>query len=229
MNSKLGLNKDLKDTLVGVNDIIMATKCLCIFRSGTGGFIDDIDSLKSMRIRGVGELLVNQCDIGFARMKRMIREKISLPNQSVDILSSQKLINGKFLMSVISDFFARSQLSQFMDQINPLSERTHKRRLSALRLSDLNRDHAGTEIRDVHASHYGRIYPIETPEGTNIGLINSLSTYPCTNDFGFIETPDRVVKNICVTCNIAYLSADKKENKLNAQPNSTINENGNLT
>ncbi|MDR1528346.1 MAG: DNA-directed RNA polymerase subunit beta [Puniceicoccales bacterium] len=228
INSKLGLRKDLNDILVGVDDIVAATKYLCLLRSGEGGSIDDIDSLGSRRIRGVGELLINQCRIGLARMERVIREKMSLLNQSVDILSAQKLINGKMLMSVIRDFFARSQLSQFMDQINPLSELTHKRKLSAIGPSGLNRDRAGMEVRDVHASHYGRICPIETPEGPNIGLINSLSTYARINGFGFIETPYRVVNSGHVTSDVVYLSADKEENKLIAQANSDTDENGNL-
>jgi DNA-directed RNA polymerase subunit beta len=227
INSKLGLNKPLSDTLVGPDDIVAATKYLCLLRSGEG-FIDDIDNLGSRRIRGVGELLVNQCRVGLVRMERVIREKMSLLDQSVDMLSPQKLVNGKLLMSVIRDFFARSQLSQFMDQINPLSELTHKRRLSALGPSGLNRDRAGMEVRDVHASHYGRICPIETPEGPNIGLINSLSTYARINDFGFIETPYRIVKNGRVTDDVVYLSADKEEGKLIAQANSDVDAKGNL-
>ncbi|MDR1402042.1 MAG: DNA-directed RNA polymerase subunit beta [Puniceicoccales bacterium] len=228
INRKLGLNKDLSDTLVGADDIVAATKYLCLLRSG-GGFIDDIDSLGSRRIRGVGELLVNQCRVGLARMERVVREKMSLLDQSVDMISTQKLINGKLLMSVVRDFFARSQLSQFMDQINPLSELTHKRRLSALGPSGLNRDRAGMEVRDVHTSHYGRICPIETPEGPNIGLINSLSTYARINDFGFIETPYRIVKKGHVADEVVYLSADEEEGKLIAQANSDIDEKGNLT
>ncbi|MDR1432792.1 MAG: DNA-directed RNA polymerase subunit beta [Puniceicoccales bacterium] len=227
INSKLGLKKSLDDVLVGVDDIVAATKYLCLLRSG-GGFIDDIDSLGSRRVRGVGELLVNQCRIGLARMERVVREKMSLLDQSVDMVSAQKLINGKLLMSVVRDFFARSPLSQFMDQINPLSELTHKRRLSALGPSGLNRDRAGMEVRDVHTSHYGRICPIETPEGPNIGLINSMSTYASINDFGFIETPYRPVKNGRVSDAVVYLSADMEEGKLIAQANSDIDENGNL-
>jgi DNA-directed RNA polymerase subunit beta len=227
INSKLGLKKDLNDTLVGADDIVAATKYLCLLRSGNG-FIDDIDSLGSRRIRGVGELLVNQCRIGLARMERVVREKMSLLDQSVDMISTQKLINGKLLMSVVRDFFARSQLSQFMDQINPLSELTHKRRLSALGPSGLSRDRAGMEVRDVHSSHYGRICPIETPEGPNIGLINSLSTYARINDFGFIETPYRVVKNGRVTDEVVYLPADKEDGKLIAQANSDMDAKGNL-
>ncbi|MDR1413589.1 MAG: DNA-directed RNA polymerase subunit beta [Puniceicoccales bacterium] len=227
INRKLGLNKNLSDTLVGPDDIVAATKYLCLLRSG-GGFIDDIDSLGSRRIRGVGELLVNQCRVGLARMERVIREKMSLLDQSVDMISTQKLINGKLLMSVVRDFFARSQLSQFMDQINPLSELTHKRRLSALGPSGLNRDRAGMEVRDVHTSHYGRICPIETPEGPNIGLINSLSTYARINSFGFIETPYRIAKNGHVSDDVVYLSADEEEGKLIAQADSDIDENGNL-
>jgi DNA-directed RNA polymerase subunit beta len=223
INTKLGLHKDLSDTLVGADDIVAATKYLCLLRAGEG-FMDDIDSLGSRRIRSVGELLINQCRLGLSRIERVVREKMSLLDQSVDILSPQKLVNGKLLMTVVRDFFARSQLSQFMDQINPLSEITHKRRLSALGPSGLNRDRAGMEVRDVHASHYGRICPIETPEGPNIGLINSLSTYARINDFGFIETPYRVVKKGHVTDDVVYLSADQEEGKLIAQANSDIDE-----
>lgn len=227
LNRKLGLKKNLDDTLVGADDIVAATKYLCLLRAGQG-FIDDIDSLSSRRIRGVGELLMAQCRIGLSRMERVIRERMSLLEQSVDILSPQKLVNGKLLIGVIRDFFARSQLSQFMDQINPLSELTHKRRLSALGPSGLNRDRAGMEVRDVHFSHYGRICPIETPEGPNIGLINSLSTYSRVDGFGFIETPYRIVKDGRALDEVVYMSADEEEGKLIAQANSQLDENDNL-
>jgi DNA-directed RNA polymerase subunit beta len=158
------------------------------------GVVDDIDHLGSRRVRTVGELLANQCRVGLARTERLVRERMTMYDQSVDSITPQKLINPKALTTVIRDFFARSQLSQFMDQINPLAEVTHKRRLSALGPGGLNRERAGFEVRDVHPSHYGRICPIETPEGPNIGLINSLSTYARVNEFGFIETPYRVVQ-----------------------------------
>ncbi|MDR0595110.1 MAG: DNA-directed RNA polymerase subunit beta [Puniceicoccales bacterium] len=227
LNRKLGLDKDLDDRVIGADDIVAATKYLCSLRNETG-IIDDIDNLGSRRVRGVGELLVNQCRVGLARMERVIRERMSLFDQSVDMLTPQKLLNPKLLMSVIRDFFARSQLSQFMDQINPLSEITHKRRLSALGPNGLNRDHTGLEVRDVHPSHYGRICPIETPEGPNIGLINSLSTYARINKFGFIETPYRVVKKGRVTDEVVYLSADEEEGKIIAQANSEMDAKGNL-
>lgn len=227
INRKLGLNKDLDDRTISTEDLVAATKYLCQLRNGTG-IIDDIDNLGSRRVRGVGELLVNQCRIGLARMERVIRERMSLFDQSVDMLTPQKLLNPKLLMSVIRDFFARSQLSQFMDQINPLSEITHKRRLSALGPNGLNRDRAGLEVRDVHSSHYGRICPIETPEGPNIGLINSLSTYARINKFGFIETPYRIVKNGQVSDEVVYLNADDEEGKVIAQANSEMDEKGNF-
>ncbi len=159
------------------------------------GVVDDIDHLGSRRVRTVGELLANQCRVGLSRTERLVRERMTMYDQSVDSITPQKLINPKALTTVIRDFFARSQLSQFMDQINPLAEVTHKRRLSALGPGGLNRERAGFEVRDVHPSHYGRICPIETPEGPNIGLINSLSTYARVNEFGFIETPYREVKD----------------------------------
>lgn len=227
LNRKLGLDKDLDDRIISAEDIVAATKYLCQLRSGKG-IIDDIDNLGSRRVRGVGELLVNQCRVGLARMERVIRERMSLFDQSVDMLTPQKLLNPKLLMSVIRDFFARSQLSQFMDQINPLSEIAHKRRLSSLGPNGLNRERAGLEVRDVHSSHYGRICPIETPEGANIGLINSLSTYARINKFGFIETPYRVVKNGHVTDEVVYLNADDEEGKIIAQANSEMDENDNL-
>ena len=227
LNRKLGLKKDLDDTLVGGDDIVAATKYLCALRAGHG-YIDDIDSLGSRRVRCVGELLAGQCRVGLARMERVTRERMSLLSQSVDILSPQRLINGKLMMGVITDFFARSQLSQFMDQINPLSELAHKRRLSALGPSGLDRNRAGVEVRDVHISHYGRICPIETPEGANIGLINSLSTYARINDFGFVETPYRAVKSGRVTDEIIYVSASDEEGKLIAQANSKLNKDGEL-
>ena len=153
---------------------------------------------------------------------------MTLYDQSVDSITPQKLINPKALTTVIRDFFARRQLSQFMDQINPLAELTHKRRLSALGPGGLNRERAGFEVRDVHPSHYGRICPIETPEGPNIGLINSLSTYARVNEFGFIETPYRICKDGKVTDEVNYLTADQEEGKIIAQANSEVGEKGNL-
>ncbi len=221
INQKLNLNTPLEARVVTVEDIVEATKYLVRLKKGEG-IVDDIDHLGSRRVRTVGELLMNQCRIGLARTERLVKERMTLYDQSVDSITPQKLINPKALSTVIRDFFARSQLSQFMDQINPLAEVTHKRRLSALGPGGLNRERAGFEVRDVHPSHYGRICPIETPEGPNIGLINSLSVYARVNEFGFIESPYRVVKNGTVTDEVVYLNADQEEGKIIAQANSRI-------
>ena len=209
INQKLGLKTDLNQRTLGIEDIVVATQYLVRLKRGEG-IVDDIDHLGSRRVRTVGELVANQCRMGLARTERLVRERMSLYDQSVDAITPQKLINPKALSTVVRDFFARSQLSQFMDQINPLSEVTHKRRLSALGPGGLNRDRAGFEVRDVHPSHYGRICPIETPEGPNIGLINSLSSYSRINEFGFIETPYRVVENGKVLNKVVYLTADQE-------------------
>ena len=203
----------------------MATKYLVRLKRGDG-VVDDIDHLGSRRVRTVGELLANQCRVGLSRTERLVRERMTLYDQSVDSITPQKLINPKALTTVIRDFFARSQLSQFMDQINPLAEVTHKRRLSALGPGGLNRERAGFEVRDVHPSHYGRICPIETPEGPNIGLINSLTVYSRVNEFGFIETPYRVCKEGRATDKIEYLTADQEEGKVIAQANSELDDKG---
>nr|WP_220622481.1 DNA-directed RNA polymerase subunit beta [Ruficoccus sp. ZRK36] len=223
INQKLHLTTDLEERTINVEDITEATRYLCRLKQGDG-IIDDIDHLGSRRVRTVGELLANQCRIGLARTERLVKERMTLYDQSVDSITPQKLINPKALSTVIRDFFARSQLSQFMDQINPLAELTHKRRLSALGPGGLNRERAGFEVRDVHTSHYGRICPIETPEGPNIGLINSLSTYARINEFGFIETPYRTVEDGKVSQDVVYLTADQEENHVIAQANSIIDE-----
>ncbi len=225
VNQKLGLSTDLDTRIITMEDIVEATKYLCRLKGGEG-VIDDIDHLGSRRVRTVGELLANQCRVGLARTERLVKERMTLYDQSVDSITPQKLINPKALSTVIRDFFARSQLSQFMDQINPLAELTHKRRLSALGPGGLNRERAGFEVRDVHPSHYGRICPIETPEGPNIGLINSLSFYARINEFGFIETPYRKVINGRVTDQVDYLTADQEENHIIAQANSETDKNG---
>ncbi len=225
VNQKLGLKAELEQRILESADIVAATKYLVRLRKGEG-VVDDIDHLGSRRVRTVGELLANQCRVGLARTERLVRERMTMYDQSVDSTTPQKLINPKALTTVIRDFFARSQLSQFMDQINPLAEVTHKRRLSALGPGGLNRERAGFEVRDVHPSHYGRICPIETPEGPNIGLINSLSTYARVNEFGFIETPYRTVKDGRATDKIDYLTADQEEAKVIAQANSEIDEKG---
>ncbi len=224
INQKLNLETDLDSRVINVEDVVEATKYLVRLKKGEG-IKDDIDHLGSRRVRTVGELLMNQCRIGLARTERLVKERMTLYDQSVDSITPQKLINPKALSTVIRDFFARSQLSQFMDQINPLAEVTHKRRLSALGPGGLNRERAGFEVRDVHPSHYGRICPIETPEGPNIGLINSLSTYSRVNEFGFIETPYRTVKDGKVSDEVVYMNADQEEGKTIAQANSRIENN----
>ena len=187
------------------------------------GEVDDIDHLGNRRVRGVGELLQNQFRVGLARMERVVRERMT--TQDPDLATPQGLINIKPVTAVIKEFFGSSQLSQFMDQTNPMSELTHKRRLSALGPGGLSRDRAGVEVRDVHDSHYGRICPIETPEGPNIGLITSLTTYARVNKYGFIETPYRVVKEGgVVTDEIDYLTADTEDNYIIAQANEPLDE-----
>jgi len=225
INQKLGLKTELDQRILESADIVAATKYLVRLKKGEG-VVDDIDHLGSRRVRTVGELLANQCRVGLARTERLVRERMTMYDQSVDSITPQKLINPKALTTVIRDFFARSQLSQFMDQINPLAEVTHKRRLSALGPGGLNRERAGFEVRDVHPSHYGRICPIETPEGPNIGLINSLSTYARVNEFGFIETPYCVVRDGRATDKIEYLTADQEEAKVIAQANAEIDDKG---
>ena len=187
------------------------------------GEVDDIDHLGNRRVRGVGELLQNQFRVGLARMERVVRERMT--TQDPALATPQGLINIKPVTAVIKEFFGSSQLSQFMDQTNPMSELTHKRRLSALGPGGLSRDRAGVEVRDVHDSHYGRICPIETPEGPNIGLITSLTTYARINKYGFIETPYRVVKEGgVVTDEIDYLTADTEDNYIIAQANEPLDE-----
>ena len=187
------------------------------------GEVDDIDHLGNRRVRGVGELLQNQFRVGLARMERVVRERMT--TQDPDLATPQGLINIKPVTAVIKEFFGSSQLSQFMDQTNPMTELTHKRRLSALGPGGLSRDRAGVEVRDVHDSHYGRICPIETPEGPNIGLITSLTTYARINKYGFIETPYRVVKEGgVVTDEIDYLTADTEDNYIIAQANEPLDE-----
>ncbi len=225
INQKLSVDVDLGERVMTPEDFIAATKYLLQLRRGDGS-LDDIDHLGSRRVRTVGELLANQCRVGLARTERLVKERMTLFDVNIDGMTPQKLINPKALSAVIRDFFGRSQLSQFMDQTNPLAELTHKRRLSALGPGGLSRDRAGFEVRDVHPSHYGRICPIETPEGPNIGLISSMSSFARINEFGFIETPYRRVSNGRVTDQIDFLTADREENYLVAQANSALNENG---
>ena len=227
INQKLGLKGNEDTRILTKEDLMAATKYLLRLKKGEGS-LDDIDHLGSRRVRTVGELLANQCRVGLARTERLVKERMTLFDQGMDTMTPQKLINPKALSAVIRDFFGRSQLSQFMDQINPLAEMTHKRRLSALGPGGLSRDRAGFEVRDVHSSHYGRICPIETPEGPNIGLIASLATFARVNDFGFIETPYRKVEKGRVSTQIEYLTADREEAYIIAQANAPIDDKGNF-
>jgi DNA-directed RNA polymerase subunit beta len=228
INQKLGLKGDSDSRILTKEDLVAATKYLLRLKKGEGS-LDDIDHLGSRRIRTVGELLANQCRVGLARTERLVKERMTLFDQGVETMTPQKLINPKALSAVIRDFFGRSQLSQFMDQINPLAELTHKRRLSALGPGGLSRDRAGFEVRDVHPSHYGRICPVETPEGPNIGLIASLATFARVNDFGFLETPYRRVEKGRVTQSIEYLTADREEGYIIAQANAPVDDKGHFT
>ncbi len=223
INQKLGIGVDSDQRIMVPEDFLAAVRYILKLKKGEG-VIDDIDHLGSRRVRAVGELLANQCRVGLARTERLVKERMTLFDVNIEGMTPQKLINPKALSAVVRDFFGRSQLSQFMDQTNPLAELTHKRRLSALGPGGLNRDRAGFEVRDVHPSHYGRICPIETPEGPNIGLINSMCTYARINEFGFIETPYRTVKNGKVTNEIEYLTADQEENYLIAQASNVIDK-----
>ena len=223
INQRLGINTSLSLRILRKEDILLTAKALIELRD-TQGVVDDIDHLGNRRVRAVGELLENQYRIGLVRMERAIKERMSL--QEVDALMPHDLINPKPVSAVVKEFFGTSQLSQFMDQTNPLSETTHKRRLSALGPGGLTRERAGFEVRDVHPSHYGRICPIETPEGPNIGLIVSLSTYARVNNFGFIETPYRVVKDGVVTNEVKFLDAFEEKEHPIAQANALIDENG---
>jgi len=228
IQQKLGMKGNDDVRILTKEDLVAATKYLLRLKKGEGT-LDDIDHLGSRRIRTVGELLANQCRVGLARTERLVKERMTLFDQGVDTMTPQKLINPKALSAVVRDFFGRSQLSQFMDQINPLAELTHKRRLSALGPGGLSRDRAGFEVRDVHPSHYGRICPIETPEGPNIGLIASLATFARVNDFGFIETPYRKVEKGRVTNHMDYLTADREEQFIVAQANAPLDEKGNFS
>ncbi|MDY6850785.1 MAG: DNA-directed RNA polymerase subunit beta, partial [Thermodesulfobacteriota bacterium] len=225
---KINLRLDFEDPeltqlTLRKEDILQAVKVLAHLKDSEGS-VDDIDHLGNRRIRAVGELLENQYRIGLVRMERAIKERMSL--QEVETLMPHDLINSKPVSAVVREFFGTSQLSQFMDQTNPLSEITHKRRLSALGPGGLTRERAGFEVRDVHPTHYGRICPIETPEGPNIGLIVSLSTFARVNDFGFIETPYRLVKDKTATKEVNYMTAlDEKEYPI-AQANALLDKKG---
>ena len=223
MNMRLALDaEDTQRTLRG-EDIVACIKALVELRDGKGE-VDDIDHLGNRRVRSVGELMENQYRVGLLRMERAIRERMS--SVEIDNVMPQDLINAKPAAAAVREFFGSSQLSQFMDQTNPLSEVTHKRRLSALGPGGLTRERAGFEVRDVHATHYGRMCPIETPEGPNIGLINSLATFARVNKYGFIETPYRIVKDGQVTDEVHYLSATEEMRHTVAQANAKLDQSG---
>ncbi len=223
LNHKLKINVPLEQGTLRREDILEVVRYLIELKNGNGQ-VDDIDHLGNRRVRAVGELVENQFRIGLVRMERAIKERMSL--QDIETLMPQELVNYKPAAAVIKEFFGSSQLSQFMDQTNPLSEIAHKRRLSALGPGGLTRERAGFEVRDVHPTHYGRVCPIETPEGPNIGLIAALSTYARVNEFGFIETPYREVENGRVTDRIKYLSALDEEDKVIAQANAPLDSHG---
>jgi len=227
MNHKLG--QDVPDyvTVLTSEDIINTVKYLIKVKNGEGQ-IDDRDHLGNRRIRAIGELLGNELHNGLIKMQKAIKDKMTTVSGSLDDLMPHDLINSKMITNTILEFFSSGQLSQFMDQTNPLSEITHKRRLSALGEGGLVKERAGFEVRDVHPTHYGRICPIETPEGQNIGLINTLATYAKVNDLGFIEAPYKVVKNRKVTDEIVYLTATQEENKVIAPASTKLDEDGNI-
>jgi DNA-directed RNA polymerase subunit beta len=224
LNKKLKLEVSPEIRYLTKEDIVATINGLIQLMQGNGK-ADDIDHLGNRRLRSVGELLQNQFRIGLSRMERVVRERMTI--QDVDVITPQVLINIRPVVAAIKEFFGSSQLSQFMDQTNPLAELTHKRRLSALGPGGLSRERAGFEVRDVHYSHYGRMCPIETPEGPNIGLIGSLSSYARVNEYGFIETPYRKVDKEAgrVTDEIVYMSADEEDNYVIAQANAPLDEN----
>ena len=226
MNMRLGLDAEDTVRVLRKQDILRTVKIMCELKDGRGQ-IDDIDNLGNRRVRSVGELMENQYRVGLLRMERAIRERMG--SVDIDTVMPHDLINAKPAAAAVREFFGSSQLSQFMDQTNPLSEVTHKRRLSALGPGGLTRERAGFEVRDVHPTHYGRICPIETPEGPNIGLINSLATYAKVNKYGFIETPYRLVRDGVVQDGWKYLSAMEEEKLVVAQADAPIDAGGRFT
>ena len=224
INQRLGVNLPPSHTVLTQDDFIAIIRYLIELHEGRG-HTDDIDHLGNRRVRSVGELIANQLSVGLSRMARLIKERMSI-NNDPEKITLDDLVNARTVSAVIQAFFGSSQLSQFMDQTNPLAELTHKRRLSALGPGGLTRERAGFEVRDVHYSQYGRMCPIETPEGPNIGLITSLSTFARVNDLGFIETPLRVVKDGKVTSEIRWLSASEEEDFAVAQANTALNPDG---
>ncbi|HHK75108.1 MAG TPA: DNA-directed RNA polymerase subunit beta, partial [Rhizobiales bacterium] len=225
MNMRMEMDVDPSQRTLRKEDILAVVKTLVDLRDGRGE-VDDIDHLGNRRVRSVGELMENQYRVGLLRMERAIKERMS--SVEIDTVMPQDLINAKPAAAAVREFFGSSQLSQFMDQTNPLSEITHKRRLSALGPGGLTRERAGFEVRDVHPTHYGRICPIETPEGPNIGLINSLATYALVNKYGFIESPYRRVKDGKVTDEVNYLSATEESKHYIAQANAHLTDDGHL-
>ncbi len=237
LNHKLGLDVPLSEVVLTKHDILHTVKYLIALKEGREGyFTDDIDHLGNRRVKTVGELLENQFRIGLLRLERMVKEKMTI-HQDLEKATPVEIVSSKPVMASLREFFGGGQLSQFIDQTNPLSEVTHKRRLTAMGPGGLSRERAGFEVRDVHPSHYGRICPIETPEGPNIGLITSLSTYARVNEFGFLETPYRVVEKVKengklvprVTDRIEYLFALSEEDKVIAQANAPVDEEGRFT
>ena len=226
LNHKLHKSNEVTESVLTKKDIIETVRYLIELKNGRQSYtIDDIDHLGNRRVRAVGELMENQYRIGLVRMERAIKERMSM-SQELETLMPHDLINAKPVSAVVKEYFGSSQLSQFMDQTNPLSEVTHKRRLSALGPGGLTRDRAGFEVRDVHTTHFGRVCPIETPEGPNIGLIASLATYARVNRLGFIETPYRTVEATRVTGQVRYYSALEEENHTIAQANASIDDDG---
>ena len=223
LNRRLGRESDEGPGTLGKRDIVDVMRKIIYLKNGKGE-IDDIDNLGNRRVRSVGELVENQFRIGLVRVERAVKERLNLVES--ENLTPQDLINAKPVAAVVREFFGSSQLSQFMDQTNPLSEVTHKRRVSALGPGGLTRDRAGFEVRDVHPTHYGRVCPIETPEGPNIGLINSLACFAKTNEYGFLEAPYRKVKSGKITDEVEYLSAIEEHKFIIAQANSTLDSNG---
>jgi DNA-directed RNA polymerase subunit beta len=224
INQRLATNRPASETVLTREDFIAIVRYLVELHEGRG-FTDDIDHLGNRRIRSVGELIANQFSVGLSRMARLVKERMSI-NTDPEKISLDDLVNARTVSAVIQAFFGSSQLSQFMDQTNPLAELTHKRRLSALGPGGLTRERAGFEVRDVHYSQYGRMCPIETPEGPNIGLITSLACFAQVNDLGFIETPYRVVKHGKVTDEISWLDANREEDVTIAQANAQLNPDG---
>src|SRR4051812_12467847 len=224
INQRLGMTMPADYTVLSKEDFVEIIRYLVELHEGRG-HVDDIDHLGNRRIRSVGELIANQFSVGLSRMARLVKERMSI-NTDPEKISLDDLVNARTVSAVIQAFFGSSQLSQFMDQTNPLAELTHKRRLSALGPGGLTRERAGFEVRDVHYSQYGRMCPIETPEGPNIGLITSLACYARVNDLGFVETPYRVVKNGKVTEELAWLDANREEDVTIAQANAKINPDG---